>query len=114
MEKSAIICVWHIPSLYNQMYIHLNIHLNVQTRNLPLYSYGRFQDVQQPAARQNFFRTVLENVKCPGICQYNLKKVSETAAGHTYIIYIQYILGVQISSVRFFVFKNAFISKQNE
>jgi len=31
---------------------------------------------------------VLENVKYPGICQYNLKKVSETAAGHTYIILI--------------------------
>ena len=47
----------------------------LQTQNLPLYSYDRFQDVQQPAARQNFFRTVLENVKCPGICQYNLKSI---------------------------------------
>ena len=44
--------------------------------------------------------------------RYLCKDKNANYVSHYYFYYI--ILGVQISSVRFFVFKNAFISKQNE
>jgi len=93
--KSAIIYAYGTFRVgTTQMYIHLNVHLNVQIRNLSLYSYGRFQDVQEPAARHKIFSG--QFWKMPNVLPWNLPIQFEKNFGNCHWTYIYIYIYIYI------------------